>query len=187
MAFLWKVQTLFTGGGVTGGGVATHFFNAATGTPQDAADALAAMWTEIDSYMSSLVSWEIDPEVIIVESTTGDTSGVTPVTSTGSAGSDSSGIATLQTQALIRWRTGAFVAGRELRGRTFVPGIPKSLITATGGVSTTLSAIVSNAAMDVVEAADCDLVIYSRTHHEYASVDVATCWNKFAELRSRRD
>jgi hypothetical protein len=187
MADLHQVRTLFTGGGVTGGGVNTMHFWGSGGTAQQAVTAVGAFWNAVDPYMSSLVAWETDPEVSAIDDTTGNQIGVTITTPVNSAGTDSSGISTLQTQALVKLRTISIVGGRELRGRIFIPGIPKSLITSTGGVSTTLSSVVNTAAAALIADANSKLVVFSKTHFTSAEVLNALCWTKFADLASRRD
>lgn len=88
------------------------------------------------------------------------------------------------TALVLRWRTGQYINGREVRGRTFWSGcgdfgdaaglVPSSIITDAQGaqgdyLSTTLPAV------------------YSPTNGTTRVISDASTWNMFGLIRSRRD
>jgi hypothetical protein len=92
------------------------------------------------------------------------------------------------TQGLIRWRTGVFIAGRELRGRTFIPGATESR-SANGRPDSTYITTAETAAQDLLDnaALGAALVVYSVTHRQVELVQSRSVWGQWAVLRSRRD
>lgn len=93
------------------------------------------------------------------------------------------------TQLLIRWRTGDYVNGREIRGRTFIPG---TLETVSSNGAPAGSFVVTSNINITAWLGDADTVgaggfiIYSPTHRQPAAVSGGTLWNQFAVLRTRR-
>lgn len=89
-------------------------------------------------------------------------------------------------QALIRWQTGVYLAGRQVVGHTFWPGLLEASNGPNGIVqSSTVSSILGQAGNLI--AATPQLVVYSRKNATYAVVNGATVPSKWAVLRSRRD
>jgi hypothetical protein len=132
------------------------------------------------------VDWTTQADVDEIESTTGALAGVettVPVTGTGSSVGDALPAAS---QALVRWRTGQITAGRELRGRTFIP----ALVEASNDNGQLLAAsrtMINTAAAALIADVNSGLVIYSRTHNAFHIVQTGTAWTDFAVMRSRRD
>jgi hypothetical protein len=92
-------------------------------------------------------------------------------------------------QVLARWRTGVYVGGREVRGRTFFPGPLESNI--TDGVLPVVAVnaydlIWSTHLADADTLAAGDRVIWSQTHGAAYNVSSASTWNQLAVMRSRR-
>jgi hypothetical protein len=99
-----------------------HFGGTTEGEAAAAALAAAAFWADIQDILSAAYQFHFDGEVLQVDPATNQ---ITEVHLT--AGWDRDGTAAGETlpwasQGLVRWRTGVYVAGRELRGRTFIPG-----------------------------------------------------------------
>lgn len=164
----------------------THYFVGTTQTEaDDAVTATGNFWGALDNVLDSGMSWATDPEVTVIDFVSGAPLGAfttTPVVGTGSVSSNALGFAL---QGLIRWRTGVFVGGREIRGRTFVPGI-----TATGGgdgvpAAATITAM-NNAATAFIAATPSVLVVWSRQHGQDEPATSGSAWTQFAVLRSRR-
>jgi hypothetical protein len=157
------------------------------GTASPAADAVSAVgtfWGTLDNLMYNQVDWAtvaeveeigVGGELLGLESTT-------PETGTGSLAGDP---LPWSTQGLIRWRTGAIIAGRELRGRTFVPGAMEAA--SDGNPTATFQANMQSAADALITDVNSELVIWSRTHGETRLVAVAGVWNQWSVQRSRRD
>lgn len=182
---MYRVRTVFQG--VTGSPwVSTAFFDSGAGTAQDAVTATGTFWQAADSLMEASVTWSTQADVETVNANNGQVTAVTsttPVTGAGVAGQTGLPIAS---QMLVRWRTGVYIAGREIRGRWFIPGIAVSIN--NDGQPTGPSVItVNTAASTLIGDANSQLVIWSRANTQQAVVSSGTCWTQFAVLRSRRD
>lgn len=182
---MYRIRTVFTG--VTGSPwVSTAFFGASGGTPSQAVTALGTFWSAVDNLMDSSVSWSTLADVETVNSANGQVTAVTNTTPVAGGGGGGATGVPIAAQGLVRWRTGMYVNGREIRGRWFIPGL------ATGsnsdGVVTPASVTtMQNAAAALIADATSDLVIWSRKNHNEPSVVSASTWTQFAVLRSRRD
>lgn len=184
MAVLQRVRTVWTG--TTGmPGYSNHYFTSAA-TAQACVDIVRDALTQLNSSISTAVTANVDPVVFSIESTTGDNVGTNTVTGRTLVGSGSGDMLPLSTQGLVGFRTGNFVAGRELRGKWFVPGMAETNNTAAGAPISTVQLSLIAAGNILVNGAP-DFVIYSRTHKVYSSATSAYSPTKWAVLRSRRD
>lgn len=166
--------------------IATHYAATAAGTPAQAVAALGTFWGAIDGLMDNEVNWTTLTDVETVDAATGQVTAVTsvtPVTGTGAIAGEALPIAT---QGLIRWRTGEYIAGREVRGRTFIPGLTETA-NDNGQLSAASATTIQTAITTLLAAANFDLVVYSRAHAVEPLVDSGSVWSSFAVLRSRRD
>lgn len=182
---MFRVRTIFSG--VTGSPwVNTAFFNDSVGTAQDCVDAVGTFWGAVDALMDSSVTWLTNADVETVDAATGQVTAVTATTpAAGSGGGGASGLP-IAAQGLVRWRTGDYVGGREIRGRWFIPGL--AIGSNTDGVITPASVtIMQNAATALINDADTILNVWSRAHNTARAVTSGSAWNQFAVLRSRRD
>lgn len=150
-------------------------------------DAIYDFWVDLQGLITAGLLSQVSPEVDVVDPATGL---VTDTFTTTSAGSTSTGNAPLPpaTQGLIRLRTSTFVAGRRVLGHIFVPSLANDAQT-IGEPSTAFLTGAQTAATDLATAMSGagDLVVYSRTHLQEATVTGTSVWNRFAVLRSRRD
>jgi hypothetical protein len=90
------------------------------------------------------------------------------------------------TQIVIQWRTGVYHNGREIRGRTFIPGLADFTNDEGNVALATRTAIQSD--LDTWLAAQAGLFfIWSRKNGLTAVVSDSSVWNEFGVLRSRRD
>ena len=156
-------------------------------TPQAFSDAWDAALTARNVDFPTAITANIQAELRLIDSVTGTLTGTevtTPNTVTGASSGDSLPRAS---QGLIRWSTPAIVAGRRLRGRTFLPCIIVSFNTVGGKVDASLI----GAWQTVLDAfiADCEgeLCVWSPTHGSVSSVSGASLWSEWAVMRSRRD
>lgn len=174
----------------------TQYFG---GTEQAEADevteALHDFWDAIKGFITTGVSIQIQPEVEVVNPLNGLienvlTSNSIAIASTGNAALPKA------TQGLVRLRTNAFVAGRRVQGRVFIPALANDA-QLTGIPSAAFMTGVANAAEAMrvaLEPGNADWSVWSRpvtgegardgSNHPISSVSV---WNQFAVLRSRRD
>lgn len=151
--------------------------------------AVAAFWTELEPIMSSDLDWVTEPDVEVLNSATGVLEDVFSVTSASGSGNDTVERISPATQGLIRWRTGAIENGREVRGRTFVPGI-----TVTGnddGQPNASFTSNANSAISEILGGATPLAIWHRPNDEGPGAQVTVVsgspWTQWAVLRSRRD
>lgn len=181
---LWKVRTLWTGG--PGGGlITTHYFDQAGGSAVAANAAVGAFWTAVKPFITSGLSYATEAQVYAVSSVTGEITGLTPVGVISGAGTNATEALPFATQALVQWRTGVFTSGREIRGRTFIPGMVETSNVA-GVPGGTLPATFNTAATALISDPTSQLVIWSQTHLTAATVVTGTTWGQWAVLRSRR-
>lgn len=140
--------------------------------------------SEIASITQNSTTIVLDPVVNLVDPVTGDVLGSTVTTGAQTTGSWGSSHAPAGVCMLARWRTGEYVGGREVRGRTFISGIGDEAAPNGAPAGTFVTAV--QEAQDALLAAG-DLVIWSPTRGVAPLVSGGSPWNKFALMRSRRD
>lgn len=183
-----EVRSILSGAGVTGGGVNLLYFDGSTGSDAEAAAfAVNEFWQAIKGALTNAVSIDIDTQVNHVDIATGEIlDSVGPVTSYDTTqGTDGTHTLPLSTQGMIHFRTGLYTAGRELRGRIFVPCFGEDMNEngAPNGAATTAL----QAAGDALLAQTAVPLVWSRTHGVAQAISAAQASNKWAVLRSRRD
>lgn len=90
----------------------------------------------------------------------------------------------------VEWRTDAIVAGRRLRGRTFIVPITAAAFDATGSPDSTSIGLVSTAAAEFYDEdpiGNVDPGVWSRTHGILADITGHVVPDQATVLRSRRD
>ncbi len=118
VANLYRVQTVFTG--VAGSPYySTFHFSAGFGSATAAVAAAGGFWNAVDGSMFNECTWDIPGEVEVIDDSTGNIIAVENATPQSGTGGLSAQPLPPATQGLIRWRTGQFVGGREIRGKTF--------------------------------------------------------------------
>lgn len=186
MVDLYRVRTNLVGG--TGAAqVSTMFFSSAAGeTAQDAATAVRTFWFTIKDRISNHYVMTVEPEVFLIDQSTGEPSGIAATTTTSVTGIQESTPLPWMTQGLIRWQTGVFVGGRQIRGRTFIPGTTTT-DNLLGVPTSTYTSELNTAAAALLGTTGVTLLTYSRKNHTSFAVVSRNTWDKWAELRSRRD
>ena len=165
-----------------------HFGGTTSGQATAAANAVRTFWADLADRLWEGMSPLVQSDIPSIDPATGQIvemfSVVTTAVDMNAVGEPLPPF----TQLLHRWRTGDFVAGRELRGRTFVPGIME-VDSVNGAPTAGLLADVQAAfdAMGTNGVPAGQIVVYSPTHHVFSLVSSHTNWNQFAILRSRRD
>lgn len=162
-------------------------FEIGGGSAQDAADAARTFLIAFQNHIISTCGISFDQEVLELDSTTGEYTGVSPVV-VAAFGGAAAGDALPQGSSLnVRWRTGSFIGGREVRGRTYISGLVEGDNAAGGVPSAGILATASAAAAALVSDPDSRFAIYSRTHLASRPVTSGSGSNKWGYLRSRRD
>lgn len=182
---MWRVTQVATG--VAGSPYyITGHFDQSVGTAQQAADAWRALLSAgVATYVTPMIFSAIS-SVETVDPATGNTTGVTAVTVAAVTFTGAGQPLPAATSLLLQWRTGTYVAGREIRGRTNIPrlseadsdaGVPNAALVAAwqARVNTLLGSAVAH------------LVVYARAAGTWSSVTVGSVWAEWAVLRSRRD
>lgn len=165
-----------------------HYFTNSDDTAgaEGATAAVLAFWDAIDGLQANEVSGVVDSVVPVLSPVTGEISGLLDGGGGVWQGDSAASLLPIASQGLIQWRTAVFVSGRELRGRTFIPGLSEDCLDADGTLAS--GAITGfQAAATALIGADESFCIWSRTHGQAAIVTSATFPDYFAVMRSRRD
>lgn len=187
VAQLFEIRTVW--GGVAG----SPFYTVLRGDMSGAVtpSAFATAW---DTFLGGLQAVSdnalvavVQPEVRIIESTTGDLVGTTTIAGSTKSMTGATQAVPPTSQLLCRLTTNNFVAGRRIRGRFFIPGILTSQVNLDGTPTAGLTGGINTNLATLKAALGSTWVVYSPTHRVYAVVQSATCWSQFAVLRSRRD
>jgi hypothetical protein len=152
---------------------------------------LRTFFNSIAGLLPSNVTISFDPFGDIINDSTGALTGAwaagsTPATVTGSSGS----VYIAPSGLVVNWQTGAIVAGRRLRGKTFlVPGPNGS----ADGTPTTANLATLSTAATTLFASTGGMLVWHRPNPVGSSTGVSSVVtaaqvpDKFVILRSRRD
>lgn len=110
---------------------------------------------------------------------------VTAANSASASGTDAADPLPFQTQGQIKWSTGAFQGGREVIGKTYVPG-PTEGQNIAGAPGSSYQTVLQNAANALIASSNTIFVIWSRAHSLADEVDAALAQPAWRVLRSRR-
>jgi hypothetical protein len=183
---MFRVKTVLSGPSGQPGLSTMHFTGASTQATVDAAvAAVGVFWGAVDAYMHTTQNWATEAEVMEL-SLAGVPTAVWQGSVQSGSGASAGEIVPFATQGLIRWRTGDFTFGRELRGRTFIPGTTIDTWT-NGTIGTTPESVWNAAAATLIAGTTAVLVVWSPTHDFVADVTAASAWREAAVLTSRRD
>jgi len=186
MVTMARITTTITGPAATGGGYNELYLVPTTGTMADAHDAAADFWEAFGVLALSTNTYVTSGDIELVDSATGLITGIESATTRTKVGQNSGEPLPKATAALVRWRTGTYVNGREIRGRTFLSGLNEAQSDA-GVIAAGTRTALQTAANTLVARTDVNLVVYSRVHFQAAVVETANVWSEWAMLRSRRD
>lgn len=182
---MYRVRTVFTG--VQGSPwLSTMMLDQLAGSAAQAVTAVGTFWGAVDALMGNTVNWTTQADVELVNAATGQVTGITTTTPATGTGALAGELAPLVSQGLVRWRTGVYVAGREVRGRTFIPGLHINSVD-DGSVLAASVTTVNTAAAALIADANSALEIWSRVLGVSHDVASGSMWSEFASLRSRRD
>ena len=201
MGTIQRVRTVFTG--VAGSPYYNNIYFDSAGTLADAqaaVDRVDAAWTTITSIMNIALLGAVEAEVPQINDENGEITGVFATTGGVVDPTNAGEPLPWATQGLVRLLTNSFVEGRRVRGRIFIPGLGEAAsdagvpnantITSLNNLGTTL--ISGGAPHPVIWSrpieADPDAVppVEGRLGSSHL-VTLASTWNKWSVLRSRRD
>lgn len=162
------------------------FITLADPTTVGMAAALSAFYNEYADHCNGTVSFSLDPEIREFDEATGQTIGLTAYPG-GSLwiqnGTSSPTSMPDQTAILVRWRTGQWINGRQVTGRTYLPYPSQS----TGGGQPSASVVNDIQTQAGVLIAAVGLRIWSRTNGTTRLVTSSSVWGEYAVQRRRRD
>lgn len=182
MAML-RIRTIFTG--VAGTPYYSNlYFDSVSDAAQVNTDAVAAWWNDLEDFMVTGLSWVVQPEVTEMDED-GTITGLFPVTQRSGGGVGAGEGLPLANQALMRLNTGAYVGGRQIRGRIFIPGIIESA--SVSGVPSAGLITAANTGIAELDAESSGFSVWSKKNGSIHNVTSGSLWNQFAVLRSRRD
>lgn len=188
-----RVDSIWAGPSIRGGGITQLFFGEGSGSAQDAVNAVQTFWNALHGYWAQGNTVSVDPVVTGLNEEDGSLNGVTTTSVAGPIdGNDTGDPAAVLVQGLIRWFTGGVANNRLVRGRTFLPAMTE---TNNEDARPTAGFIagVELAANALITDAETIFGIWHRpslnpTPDGTFSPAVATsCWNEWSFLRSRRD
>lgn len=158
------------------------------GETQPEADAAVGgvfqFWEDWAAVMASGGQVNVNNDVDVVDPATGQVTAQLQVPTLAITPSGPAEILPPTCQALVRWSTGTWIAGRQLRGRTFIPAMMEtnSVAGRPNGASIPLWQAYAETLLSTT-----DFGIYSPTHRVFHLGATATVWQEWASLRSRRD
>jgi hypothetical protein len=165
-----------------------HFGGSTLGEAGTAVTTVMAWLNLVDSSISNQLTANIQDDVYQVDVATGLVINSFPVVSAAVPMANVAEPLPHYTQVLHRLRTGVYVAGRELRGRLFLPGIVEadSINGIPAAPLLTYLASSWNSTFGAMASSN-TVQVYSPTHHQAENVQNMSLWSQFALLRSRRD
>lgn len=184
MATLNRYRVIWTGG-PGGEGVSTFFSETSAIT---ALADLRAFFLSIATHFPSVLTWSFPNSGDQLESATGTLVGgwtqaaASPVVGTSSGASFASGVG-----ARVVWGTNGIVAGRRLKGATFLTSIDSTEFANDGTLEASFIASLQSAADTLVGKNS--LSVWSRPRNGvsgFASIESATIPDRVTALRSRR-
>lgn len=178
-----RVRTVFTG--VAGAPYYSNLYFAANGLASDAHAAVVDLWAGFDNIMVNSCSYTVQGEVAVMDNQTGDIVDLESVAPATGQGASSQEMLPPANQVLVQWRTGQFVAGREIRGRTFIPAIDQFSNNGGQVLPTVISGIAPVIATYLLSSAVPS--VWSKKNGVAIPIAGGTVWPQFAQLRSRRD
>lgn len=183
---MYRVRTVFRGVAGTPWYSNLFFDDQDPGGAQGAIDAVAAFWGALAPVIAGAITWRVEPEVFAISPGTGEIENVFTETAATGAGNASGEALPYANQGLIRTDTGAYVGGRRLRGRIFIPG-PTETFSQNGVPSASYLELLNDAPDVLIGSETATWVLYSRKNFIQSPIVGATAAGYWAVLRSRRD
>jgi len=180
------VKVTFTGGPSGDWYSSMHFDHTLGSSTQDSVDTVKAFWDALKAKMTNLLVIHIDPVVTQLDPVTLEPIGLDTVTGYTINCSGSTDALPFQTQGCILWNTGVWIGGRQVRGKTYIPGITEAENDQPGVPGAGMLSAMATAAAAVVTPVDGVPVVASRTHGGAIPISAAQVSLKWALLRSRR-
>lgn len=168
--------------------VSTHYFSPAV---EDAAAATAAhiavatFWFAARAHIHLNFTYVVSPQVDRMLLTGEIIGRLTAANAATASGTNAGDLMPTQNQGVVTWHTNSFVAGVEVRGRTFIPGPTETDNSGGNPVAAYLSDL---AAAGAAMIADANTIhgVWSKTHSSIAATQAAVVAPGWRVLRGRR-
>lgn len=129
----------------------------------------------------------VESEVPVIDPATGQPISVETSPGFSWGGSSTDNLLPTANQFLVRWRTGNFENGREVRGRTNIPCPTEATSTPAGRVEPSIVTAYNSRAFNLIDDANTVFVVWSKKNGLWWAARSGSTWDQFAVLRSRRD
>lgn len=182
MVDLKRVRVAWTGW-VGGPGVSTFLFETEQAPPLADLRTMFAAWAPI---IPSGITLTIEPTGQVISSTTGKGVSAWAATAPTPIGCTGTGGYAAPAGAYVSWRTGAFINGREVRGKTFIVPLVAGAYDAAGTILDQNRTVVENAAKTFIAAGGSTMRVFSRRDFGVANVTDAKVPDKVVIMTSRR-
>ena len=166
-----------------GPGVSTFLFESAGAPPLVDLRTMYAAWAPI---IPTGITLQIENTGQTIASETGQAVGAwsagaqTAIACTGAGGYAA------PAGCYVSWRTGVFLGGREIRGKTFIVPLVAGAYDGTGTILDQNRQAVENAAKAFIATGGSTMRIYNRSQFGFGGVTSATVPDKVVVLTSRR-
>lgn len=168
--------------------VSTHYFMPATEDTPAATNshiAVATFWFAARAHIHTGFSYNVSPLVDRMTNAGEIIARLTAANAAASSGTNAGDPLPPQTQGVVSWHSGTFVAGVEIRGRTFIPGPTETDNSSGNPVSTYLTDIAAAAAAMIADA-NSILGVWSKTHTSISNTNSGIVAPGWRVLRGRR-
>ena len=165
------------------------YANAAGGSVSSQRSALNTFLAAYIPYCANTVQYAIETTGRVLVAETGQVTGEwSEPTVRAGVGTQTAGPVPDVAQVLVRWRSGLFVNGRRLQGRTFLPGLSRGNVEG-GNVAPGVVTAVNTAATAFANAL-VGFSVWGRPQPSragtFSSIVSGSCWTEMATQRRRR-
>lgn len=186
MAVMNRVRVVWTGVPGTPWYSNLYTLNSAV-TPAQAKARTQTLIEGLRAYVTSAVTARIEGDVSQIESTTGQTIGVTSTPFVDIVGQSSTNRLPAATQLVTQLLTGQFLNGRQVRGRFYLGGLTIGSTDSTGRPLATALTAIDGFWSTYVQANVTGAVVWSRSTGQAVPISFVNTWEQFGQQRSRRD
>ncbi len=156
----------------------------------DIAD-ITAFFANLAGYFPGSVTIQLRPQGDTIDVATGVINGIWSGAPQAAVSGSSTGDYASPVGAVVNWLTTAIVAGRHLRGKTFLVPLSGSAFDSDGSLDPTHLAGIKSAAAQYITDSGGDALVYSKPRPgvpgSESAIYAATVPDKAAILKSRRD
>lgn len=165
------------------------YFSLVGGSGQAVVDAVQTFWTSWAASLDNSNIITIEGDTALVDDVTGNITGIDSVTTRTVTPTGATSALPPANQLVMNSFTSTFIGGRQLRGRTYIPGLLQSAADGNGAVVAAIrTAVVTHGTSLITNTAGPGpFRIWSRQNGVSAVVNAVTSPTKFGVLRSRRD